>query len=83
MARSVMICKIRRITNKGLGGRSHPNAIMAAKMSTPMMMFFTIGFITILFLIVTILGFCRTMEWWSGLSQRHSRHLLNPADEGA
>ena len=82
MARSVKICKIRRIANKGLGGRSHTIAIMAAKMSTPMMVFFTVDFITILFLIVTILGFCRTMEWVTGLLQRHSHCLLNPAGEG-
>ena len=83
MARSVKICKIRRIANKGLGGRSHTIVIMTAKISTPMMMFFTIDFITIMFLIVTILGFCRAMEWVTGLLQRHSRCLLNHANEEA
>ena len=82
MARSVMICRTMRIANNGLGGRNHTTAIMTAKISTPMMMFFTVDFMTILFLIVTILGFCKTMEWWAGLLQRHSRFLLNPAGEG-
>ena len=62
MARSVIICRIRGIANNGLGGRSHTTAIMAAKISTPMMMFFTVDFITILFVIVTILVFYWTME---------------------
>lgn len=83
MARSVMICKIRRIANKGLGGRIHTIAIMTAKISTPMMMFLIISFMIFLFLIVTILEFCRTTEQGTGLLQRHSLFLLNPADEEA
>ena len=83
MARSVMICKIRRIANKGLGGRIHAIAIMTAKISTPMMMFLIISFMIFLFLIVTIRVFCRTMEQWTVLLHLHSRCLLNSADEGA